>query len=299
MELRQLRYFIAVAAELNFRKAAQGLNVTQPALSRQIRQLEEELGTDLFVRNRKMVNLTQNGRLLLPQARNLIGSAKRMRELMSRVGGGQVGSVYVGVATALSENVRRIIVEYTRRFPKVDVQCKDMFSTFQNEALHRREIDVAFMRLPVDPRHLVSEMLFEESFMAILPRRSPLAKRKKVKLKEIGDQPLLLPKRAQSIQAYDEVLEMYRRAGIEPKIVHTATLPEASGGMLVESGKGIYIIPGSKLSHPDFGRGTVAVPLDEPSASIEVHVAWRKEETSAPVLNFLKTTRAVFGLTPN
>ncbi len=298
MELRQLRYFIAVAAELNFRKAAQGLNVTQPALSRQIRQLEE-LGTDLFVRNRKMVNLTQNGRLLLPQARNLIGSAKRMRELMSRVGGGQVGSVYVGVATALSENVRRIIVEYTRRFPKVDVQCKDMFSTFQNEALHRREIDVAFMRLPVDPRHLVSEMLFEESFMAILPRRSPLAKRKKVKLKEIGDQPLLLPKRAQSIQAYDEVLEMYRRAGIEPKIVHTATLPEASGGMLVESGKGIYIIPGSKLSHPDFGRGTVAVPLDEPSASIEVHVAWRKEETSAPVLNFLKTTRAVFGLTPN
>ena len=113
MELRQLRYFIAVAAELNFRKAAQGLNVTQPALSRQIRQLEEELGTDLFVRNRKMVNLTQNGRLLLPQARNLIGSAKRMRELMSRVGGGQVGSVYVGVATALSENVRRIIVEYT------------------------------------------------------------------------------------------------------------------------------------------------------------------------------------------
>ncbi len=299
MELRQLRYFIAVAAELNFRKAAQGLNVTQPALSRQIRQLEDELGTDLFVRNRKMVNLTQNGRLLLPQARNLIGSAKRMRELMSRAGGGQVGSVYVGVATALSENVRRIIVEYTRRFPKVDVQCKDMFSTFQNEALHRREIDVAFMRLPVDLRHLVSEMLFEESFLAILPRRSPLAKRKKVKLKEIGDQPLLLPKRAQSIQAYDEVLEMYRRAGIEPKIVHTATLPEASGGMLVESGKGIYIIPGSKLSHPDFGRGTVAVPLDEPSASIEVHVAWRKEETSAPVLNFLKTTRAVFGLTPD
>ncbi len=294
MELWQLRYFVGVAETLNFRKAAAELHVTQPALSRQIRELEDELGVDLFVRNHKMVALTEAGRLLLPNARDLIRSAAQVRELMSRFGEGGVGSIKVGVATALAPAVRRVIVEYTHRFPKIDVQCEDIFSTFQNDALRTREIDLAFMRPPVDSRFCLSEFLFEERFLVILPKTSPLAKRKSVSLTDVADMPLLLPKRSQSTLVYDKTLDMYRAIGKEPRVVHTQTIAEHSGGMLVESGKGIFIVPRARNVAANFGCGTVALPLSDPPASVDVCIAWRKEENSMRVLKFVETARKVF-----
>jgi DNA-binding transcriptional LysR family regulator len=295
MELWQLRYFVGVAEALNFRKAAGELHVTQPALSRQIRELEDELGVELFVRNHKMVALTEGGRLLLPHARELMRNAARVRDVMSRVSEGGAGSIKVGVATALAQAVRRVIVEYTHRFPKIDVQCEDMFSTLQNKALRTREIDIAFMRPPVDDRHCLSETLFEERFLVILPKDSPLAKRKSVRLGDVAHMKLLLPKRSQSILVYDTTLDMYRAIGKAPQIVHTQTIAEHSGGMLVESGKGIFIVPRHRNVAPNFGRGTVALPLSDPPAGIEVCIAWRKEESSTRVLKFVETARKVFG----
>jgi len=291
MKLFQLRYFIAVAETLNFRQAAQRLNVTQPPLTRQIRELEAELGLELFARDRRGVHLTDGGRLLLGEARSLMEHVDRVRDLVSQASKGVAGSLRVGVAIKLAQNIRQIEIQHTKRFPRVAIEYKEIFSTLQNEALRLHEIDVGFLRPPIDSAHLCSEKLFEEQFVVVLPKTSPLSRRKKVRLKELADQSLLLIPRTHSTGMHDKVLEMYRYAGVTPNVVETTSLPDEGGGMLVASGRGIFIVPPRGLKVSD---DLATVPLDEPSATIEVVMAWRKGERSAAVLNFLETAKSVF-----
>lgn len=291
--MRQIRYFVAVAEVLNFRKAARQLCVTQPPLSRQVRQLEEELGVPLLIRDRGHVYLTDGGRLFLEESRNLLGQLDQLVETVRQIGKGQGGSVKVGVAVALAESVRRVAIQHAQRFPQVDVQYRDIVSPRQSLALSRREIDVGFMRPPIDTVHLDTEPLFDEHFLVILSKTNPLAQRPSLRLAELADQPLLMS-RTQSRGSRSKVLEMYRNAGINPKIVPTNAVPSAAGAMTVASGKGIYVVPGSAHDHPYYGNDNAVVPLDEPSAVIQVHMAWRKGETSTAVMNYLETVRQVF-----
>lgn len=293
MDVRQIRYFVAVAEVLSFRKAARQLFVTQPPLSRQVRQLEEELGVDLLVRDRGRVHLTESGRLFLRGARVLLKQFDQLTESVRKVGEDQGGTVKVGVGFALAERVRRVAIKYAKQCPKVDVQYKDIVSPLQSQALYRREIDVGFMRPPIDAVHLTSEPLFDEQFLVVLSKQNPLAGRATLRLAELADQPLLMS-RTQSKGSRAKVLEMYREAGISPKIIPTVALPSAAGSMVVASGKGIYVVPGIALDHPHYGNENAVVPLDEPSATIQVHLAWRKNETSAAVLKFIETARQVF-----
>lgn len=291
MKLFQLQYFIAVAETLNFRQAAQRLNVTQPPLSRQIRQLEAELGVELFSRDSKGVYLTDGGRLLLGEARNLIKQVEHVRELVSQAGRGTAGSLRVGVAINLAQSIRQVQIQHTKRFPRVEIEYKEIFSTLQNRAMRQRDIDVGFMRPPVDTAHLCAETLFEEQFVVVLPKTSPLARRKKVRLKQLADQTLLLIPRTHSTVMHDKVLEMYRKAGLNPRVIHTTSFPDEAGGMLVASGKGIFVVPPKSLRVSD---DLAVVLLDEPSATIEVQMAWRKGERSPVILNFIETARMVF-----
>jgi DNA-binding transcriptional LysR family regulator len=295
VELRQLRYFIAVSEELNFTKAGWKLRVAQPALSRQVRQLEEEIGVQLFVRDRRSVKLTDPGRVFLEQARAVVGKASDALEMVRRAGRGEYGRVRIGIASGLASNVNRAVEAHLRQFPDVDLQCQDVFSTLQNEALHAGRIDVGFLRPPVDTKHLTSELLFEEPFLVFLSKSNPLAKRRKLRLKQIAGETLLLHERSVSTGVYDKTLELYKRSGIVPTMLHTNTGKyEEAGTLLVASGKGIYLEVGAVLSHPLLGSGIVAIPLDEPGAQIEVHVAWRKDENAPAVLAFLDSVQKVF-----
>ena len=293
MELRQLRYFVAVAEALSFRKAAERLHMTQPPVSQQIRQLEEQLGVSLFVRDRQHVELTESGQLLLHKARAILAEVDDLNEWLSHANQGDTGLVRLGVEMGLAKKVEQVIAEYTRRFPRVTIQCQDIFS---QKPLRAREIDVGILRPPLDDVHLTSERLFEERFMVILPRKSPLAQRKALRLEEISDQVLLLP------TWYDlrqRVLQMYRDIGVVPRVVQTSALPQESGAMLASSGKGIYVLPGTPASNSYYlGSEVAAVPLAG-SPSVEVRVAWRRGETSPAVLNLVGTARKVFGKAAN
>jgi hypothetical protein len=132
MKLFQLQYFIAVAEALNFHKAAQRSNITQPPLSRQVRGLEDEFGIQLFVRNHEGVHLTDSGRLLLREARSLMKHVERVKEVVGESSNGRAGSLNVGVAIGLAENIRRVEIQHTKQFPEVDIQYKEIFSTLQN-----------------------------------------------------------------------------------------------------------------------------------------------------------------------
>lgn len=147
----------------------------------------------------------------------------------------------------------------------------------------------------MDLLHLASEPLFEEQFLVFLNKANPLARRRKLKLKQLAGETLLLYDRNQSIGVLDKTLELYRHAGISPRIIFTSTAPfEEAGAMLVASGKGIYLGVSAVLSDPTSGSEVATVPLDEPEARIEVHMAWRRGENSRAVLAFLDSARRLF-----
>ncbi len=295
MELRQLRYFIGVAETLSFTKAGQRLHIAQPALSRQIRHLEEEIGVALFVRNRRKVELTDAGLIFLREARAVVEQAHHAVQVTHLAQQGAHGIVRIGIASGLASKVSLVLSEHARRFPRVEVQCHDVLSTLQNEALRERKIDIGFLRPPVDESKLKSEPLFEEQFLVYLSKSDPLAKRASLRLKQVAHLPLLLYDRSLSTGVYDKTLELYERAGVVPTIVQTGTAAyEEAGTVPVASGKGIYIGVGAITGHPVIGTGIAAVPLNEPEANIQVRMAWRKNETSPPVLAFLQSVRRVF-----
>jgi DNA-binding transcriptional LysR family regulator len=296
MELRQLRYFIAVAENLSFSKAAQQLHVTVPPLSRQIRQLEDEFDVRLLIRDRRHVTLSDAGRLFLREAKSLISQAGRMTDSVRMAKCGSVGLVRIGVGPALGERVGRVVVEHGRQFPAVEVQCRDLLSSAQYQNLLEGHIDVAFLRPCVDSPELTSEFLFEEPMVVYISKANPLAKRRFLRIRDLADLTLLLFDRKAAPGLYDKTLELYGAAGVNPIVSSFAVelVPNNDvQALLLTSHKGIRIVPDEIACRPAPGSEVAAVPLDEPGASVEVHVVWRKSEKAAAVLEFVNTARHV------
>ena len=289
-----MRYFIAVAEELNITRAAERLNVSQPPLSRQIRQLEDEVGTRLFGRDRKGVFLTESGEVFLKEARLLIAHADRALDAVRPAKHEERGLVRVGVGAGLGPKFAPIFTAHGKRFPGVEIQCKDILSSLQIQALRDRTIDVGFLRPPVEPTHLISEFLFQEPILVLLASVSPLAKQKSIRLNELANETLLLHPRTISSGIYDKVLDLFRNAGIEPKVVHTKSgAHEEAGLMLVAAGKGLYFVPAG-MANRCVSDQVRLIPLAEPYAAFEVHMAWRRSDKSQAVLNLLNTVRGIY-----
>lgn len=297
MELRQLRYFIAVAERLSFSKAALHLHLTVPPLSRQVRQLEEELGVSLFIRDRRRVMLTDAGRELLTEARLLVAQTERISNCVRLTQAGEVGSLKMGIGFGLGERISPVLVEYSKKFPRVEVHCRDLFSSSQVDALLNGEIDVGFLRPSPEGSDVASEFLFEERLMVHVSKANPLAKRRSLRVKDLAAEPLLMPTRAASNGLYDKTLEMYRAAGLAPTVIDLTSDPLPHGDvqvLMLTCGKGIFIVPDEVSFHPPATSGIVAIPLEDAGARMDVHVAWRKHEQSGVVLAFLSSVRRVF-----
>lgn len=295
MELRHVRYFVAVAEYLNFSKAARQLHIAQPPLSRQIRQLEEELGVELFVRSKRRVELTKAGRVFLDEARKLVVQAGHATEAARHAQKGESGVVRIGIASGLGGPVSRVIAEHSKRRPSIDSECKDIFSTPQNEALRKHEIDVGFLRPPVDQVNLDCELLFEEGFVVVLPRAHRLAKRKSLRLVDIANETLIIFDRNFSSGLYDKILGLFRKQGLTPHFTVThVEAHEEAGAIMVACGKAIFIGAGAIVNRSVSGVELASARLNEPEAKIEVYVAWRKDEESPAVFAFLDSVRRIF-----
>ncbi len=298
MELRHLRYFIAVAEELNFTKAAKRLEVGQPVLSRQIFDLEREIGVQLFDRNSSRVFLTDAGNSFLSEARVALQHAAQAVEAAKQVQAGAAGTLRVAIGKGLGDVVSRIINGYLRLFPGVEVDVKNIASGFQSEAFDDRRIDVGFMRPPLSNSQLTSSLLFNEGFSVVLRKSSPLARRRRIRLKDLAQENVLMIDRNISPGFNEKMLELFRNAGIAPKMIPTETMPyDEAGAILVESGKGIYLAVGEGPYYPSFAGRLVALPLDERSAVMPVHVVWRKDEKAQTTLEFVKYAESMCGET--
>lgn len=294
MELRHVRYFIAVAECLNFSKAAQRLHIAQPPLSRQIRQLEEDLGVALLLRNKRSVELTEEGRVFLDEARKLVAQAGRAMEAARNAGSGDSRILRIGIPSRLGGAVSNAVAEYRRRFPEVDVQCRDICSSLQNDALLKEEIDIGFLRPPVDRANLDCELLFEEDVFVLLPNNHFLAKRGTLKLQEIAGEAAIIFDRGFSIWLYDKVLGLYGRQGLKSQLTVINVAEEETATAMVAAGKAILMRMGRSGWSAGSGAQLLPVRLDEPEVRVELYMAWRKKEQARAVFSFLDNARDVF-----
>ncbi len=298
MELRQLRYFIAVAECLSFSRAAEELHITVPPLSRQIRQLEDEFDIQLFVRNRRRVILTDAGRLFLREAKTLDQQMRQFTDSIRLAKHGEAGTVRIGIGLHLGERLSRAVMEHSERYPLVEIQTTGIYSSLQSSALTEGKVDVGFLRPPVDRIHLHSEPLFEEHLIVLVSRANPLAKRKSVRVRDLAGETLLLHDRAASASLHDKILDLFARAGVTPEIVQLSGGPLPSDDvqrLLLAAHRGIFVVADEAPVRAELGCAATAVPLDEPDARVEVHMAWRKGENSGAVLAFLESVRRSFG----
>jgi DNA-binding transcriptional LysR family regulator len=207
--------------------------------------------------------------------------------------------VRIGMASGLGGTVSRVMLEHRKHFRSTEIECRDVFSSRQNEALQKGVIDVGFLRPPVDRANLDCELLFEEEFVVVLPAKHPLARRRSLKLKDVAGEPLIVFDRNLSTGLYDKVLGLYSRQGLTPHITMThVEAHEEAGAVMVACGKGIFIGAGALVNRTVSGLELACVKLNEPEAKIEVYAAWRKKEDSSAVLDFLSSVRRTFRLAP-
>ena len=297
MDFRHLRAFIAVADESSVTKAAVRLHISQPPLSRRIRQLEDELGVKLFSRHRLGVTLTEAGRGLLEKARVLDAAAADFLEAAEHATDEESHTVRIGIGWGLWEPVQRVRVKCAKHSERLKIDAIDVFcSDDYNEQLRNGSLDVVFARPPFDETTLNVAPLFQERILAVVSAESPLAARKSLHLRDLAGEAMLLWDRHLMPCVYDKMLDLYAKAGITPKMIPTpgAGPHNHRGLMLVASGQGAYLCIGIPLTSPRPASGIALLPLEDPEATIDICVAWRKDEIAPVVLQFMDAVWQVF-----
>jgi DNA-binding transcriptional LysR family regulator len=246
MELRQLRYFIAVAEELHFRRAAARLHISQPPLSQQIARLEEELGSRLLSRTRRRVELTAAGEAFLRDARAMLDELDVAVATVRRIETGQAGLLRVNfVGSALLSIVPGIVQRFRRARPSVEIELRERSTLEQLRALTLGVVDVGLVRPPIDADEaLATEVVMRERTVAAIPSGHPLARRERVPLRSLAAEPLVLFPREQAPGFHDLLTGRLAATGTSPHVVQYA--PEMTTIIgLVAAGIGLSPVPAS------------------------------------------------------
>lgn len=291
MELRLLKSFVAVAEELNIGRAALRLHISQPPLTRQIQQLEEDVGAQLFVRTARGVELTEAGSLLLTEARNILDLTRLAAERTHKAGQGQLGRIDIGIfGSGIFGTIPEILQAYRQAYPEVNIVLHSMNKGEQIEALRQRRITVGFNRLLEETPDIVSEVLLMESLFLAVNRDHPLARQKKIHWKELAGQPLVLFPSGTRPSFIDRVLDLCKKEGFQPRVAQEVG-DAVNGVALVATGFGVCIVPESaiNLKLP----GVVYRPLfREPMPRVDLSCIYRAGDESPILRSFLEIARA-------
>jgi LysR family transcriptional regulator, benzoate and cis,cis-muconate-responsive activator of ben and cat genes len=243
VEFKQLRSFIAVARALNFSRAARELHLSQPALSAQIKALEEDLGTLLLERNRRMVRLTRAGQSLLADAEILLQNADEARKRALRVASGEAGHLRIAfVASSMPELLPAIVLAFRTRYPHVTLELKNLPTILQVQALEAQTLDVGFVRLPLTAPSLAITPLHSEPFALALYKSHPLGRKKHLTVADLANEPFVTYGQKWAPEFYQTWTGICRKAGFTPVIVQeTAEMDTALA--LVAAGMGVAILP--------------------------------------------------------
>jgi DNA-binding transcriptional LysR family regulator len=291
MELRHLRYFVAVAHHLNYSEASRRLHVAQPAISQTILDLEEELGVKLLLRTKRSVRLTAAGVAFLQEAEDILRHATEAGQVARRAARGEIGHLGIGFfGTASGPFLPSLVQSYRQKFPDVQLQLYEMTPDQQLAAFDDGRIDLGFSRkLPPDRRSEFEEQnVYTDELGIALSGMHRLAGQKVVRLKSLASEPFVQFHRKGARTLFDEVIAVCRRAGFSPRIVNEPDFM-ATVLTLVESGLCVSIVPRCVASLNRPVRIRSIIPK---SAQIPLCVVWRKSPDNPAVLAFLEVLRA-------
>ncbi len=289
MELRHLRYFLAVAEELHFGRAAERLCIAQPPLSQQIQQLERELGFALFHRAHRRVTLTDAGQMFLQEARDTLANLEKAASAGRRVARGESGWLGIGfVGSATYALLPQVLSAFRERYPGVELLLRELVSAKQAQALRDRRIHVGFARPPLTDDDLTCEVIAREPLLAALPASHAFAAQSALPLSALAEEPFILFPRHPRPSYADVVVAACEEAGFQPQIVQeTAEIHTAIS--LVAAGLGVTLVPESTQN---VQRAAVVFrALTPPAPLTELGVVYRREDPSPVLRAFLDVVR--------
>ncbi|HEU0202209.1 MAG TPA: LysR family transcriptional regulator [Burkholderiaceae bacterium] len=290
MEFRHLKYFLALAEELHFGRAAKRLAISQPPLSFNIKQLEDDLGVRLFERNSKGVQLTAAGEAFRTVARKLLDGAEEAKTLIREVEAGVIGHLRVGFAgSMLFRGLPQMLQVFGKAAPKVRVELRELNSREQIDELLHEGLDVGFVLTAKVPPPLQSRKIASEPFVACLPKAHPLARRKVVSAADLQHEPFALFARAASPDYYERVISICVTDGFHPTVAHEVR-HWLSVVSLVAQGMGVSLVP-QALEHAGM-QGIVFVPLRRSNVTCESWCVWQSARSNVALNRFLGVVKA-------
>jgi len=294
VDLRQLRQLVAVAEELNFHRAAERLNMSQPPLSQTIRSIEEELGAPLFTRTRRKVELTQPGRVLLDQAHRVLSQMDRALAAARGAAQGMTARLSIGfVASSTYEILPAILRHFRQRHPAVDLHLEELNTVDQTDALLQRRIDVALNRPPTFfTSGIMQETLVRERLIAALPADHPLAARKSLRLRDLREERFLLIPPRWGTGYHTRVLDACQEAGFVPRIEQEPKYMHTLVG-LVAAGMGVALVPDSLANLTPKGCVYRVLADRTQSLTMDLGAAWHANDTAPALHAFLDAARMV------
>ncbi|NJL64684.1 MAG: LysR family transcriptional regulator [Methylacidiphilales bacterium] len=299
MELRHLRYFVTLAEELHFGHAAAKLHIAQPPLSQQIRQLETELGFQLFQRTKRTVKLTEAGQIFLVEVKKIFKQLEQAIQIGQQTSRGEVGQLVLGfVSSAAYSILPEILRRFRAEFPDVKLELHELTTDEQWQYLRDGKIDVGFLR-PGFSHHLIEKEIFEtetifcEALVIALPEGHRLASKAEIPVKLLINEQFILFPRSFSPGHYDTIISLCQQAGFSPKVIQEAIQMQTIVS-LVAAQMGIAIVPSSLQNLQR--TGVIYKPikrLKEPAVEVKMNVIWRSNYASPIVDKFLNVVRGV------
>jgi DNA-binding transcriptional LysR family regulator len=285
IEFRHYKYFLALAEDLHFRKAAERLFISQPGLSRQIKQMEEILGMSLFERDNRKVKLTMAGQYL---QKELTNNFKRLDDIVNHaklLNDGLNGNLNLGfVGSAMQDVIPELLLKFKKTHPDVLFSLKEMDNNKQIQALLNHEIDVGFVRMERVPRGLSIQSVFEDTFSLVLPKDHPINESNFTNLSQFKNDSFIFFDASYSESYYEKVMQIFDESGFSPLISHN-TVNASSIFRLVENKFGISIVPTSlKLGHD---MGIKFIELKKIPQRTTLRAVWNSKNTNPILKNFL------------
>jgi len=295
MELRLLRYFVAVAEELNFTRAAERLHIAQPSLSQQVRQLEAEIGAPLFLRDKHRLELTEAGRIFLRESRNILNYTNHAISVTRQAARAEAGLITIAMVPGPEGKIfSRVISSLLFNNPDVQIVLRSLTSPEQVLALQNREINVGLLRGPIDDEHIASEVIDREDVVAVLPASHRLAQQPTVTLADLlTELPLIQVSRATAPTVHDTVKQVAESAGVP---THQRLEAESITAILsaVASGLG-FSLHGAYVEQILPHNAVVRQLALDPMPKLELLVAYRHDDKLPALAAFLNLLRSALG----
>lgn len=285
MELRHLRYFAALGKELHFAKAADKLFITQPALSKQVQQLEDELGVRLLERTKRNVKLTEAGKYFLNEAEFVINHLEQVTEGVRRKAEGEEGEVRIGfVGSAMQNIIPDLLEQLSGKYPGIYTSLQELNNKDQLEALLHDKLDIAFVRLETVPRDLEKKVVFEDSFSLVVSKKHPIGKVNFESLLQFKNEQFILFSNDYSQEYYDNIMSIFTDHGFQPKVSHRSVQAN-SIFRLVEKGLGVAIVPSAMQDGVNLDIEFIS--LAELRQRTQLMAVWHKRNRNEALEKFL------------